>query len=483
MSREVHAAATVVAEAARDGVRRIAQVHGAIARRSWRPAGPVGAPSKAAHDVVTDVVYTSVDVGLAVGGAVAAQALDMLARSGRGRELSASPSGVAALAVLGAVAGDRLAGQDSPLALPMTVRYEGRALPLEPLDSPEAPGSPGSPGSPGPPGSPESGGRPEARTAGPGVATVVDRAAGDVVVFVHGLAGTERAWWWGGPGEDGTPRPSYGDRLRDERGVTPVYVRYNTGLPIADNGRQLADLLDRLTVAWPVPVQRLHLVGHSMGGLVVRSACHVGAGRGDDWTTVVDHCVYLGTPHLGAPLARLAVALGSLGARVPELRPFAALLARPSAGIRDLRFGLPLTAGTDEADPADWFGRDLAEVPLLPTARHHAVVAALTGRAGSPLDRLLGDLLVLTASAAGNDGTRRRIGLAPGAGATVAPANHFSLLNHPAVLDELRAWLGEPPVLAPDDALTAGCSGAGSVSLPPLSCAGRSGCVAVGCIP
>lgn len=401
------AVASVCASAVGDGVRRIEAVHQAIAHRSWRPTMPWGGPSKAVHDIASAVSYATVGVGVAASGAVVSGVLDVLSRSGERGRLADSPAGVAALAVLHAFAGEQLARQGSSLALPMTIRYEGEALALDgdgPLDVPGA--------------------------------------SDDVVVFVHGLAGWEGSWWRG-TGDDGAV-VSYGDRLRERLGVTPVYVRYNTGLPIADNGGMLAERLDRLAAGWPVPLRRLHLVGHSMGGLVVRSACHAGDERGHGWSSAVRHCVYLGTPHLGAPLARAAVAVGSLLVLVPELRPFASLLARPSGGIRDLRFGLPLAAGMDEAEPADWFGRDLEDLALLPSARHHAVSAALTGRAGSPVDQLLGDLLVLTASAAGQGGDRRRLGFDPADCAHVPGANHFSLLNHPAVLDQLVAWLDEP---------------------------------------
>jgi hypothetical protein len=464
----------VVAGAVRDGVRRIEGVHHAIARRSWPRWGSTAQASKAVHDVVAGVAYGAVGVGLTAAGAVAAGTLDALVRSGRLGELSASPSGVAILAVLDAFAGDHLDRQRSPLALPMTIRHDGHALPLggDERDEPDGPAEREEPGgSAGPdgaverdrsaerdgPGGAEGPHGADGRdgpggTDGPETLAVAGLdglpgldAAGEVVVFVHGLASWEGVWWFGG--DDG-PAASYGDRLRQERGLTPLYARYNSGLPVAENGRRLADLLTRLAQAWPVPLDRLHLVGHSMGGLVVRSACHVGAERGDPWAEAVGSCVYLGTPHLGAPLARAAVALGSLLVRVPELRPFATLLERPSGGIRDLRFGLPLAADVDEADPTDWFGRDLADVPLLPSARHHAVSAALTGRPGSPVDRVLGDLLVLTASASGAEQGRRRLGLVATDGAAVAPAHHLSLLNHPAVLARLGPWFDADAALA-----------------------------------
>ncbi|MCV4600863.1 GPI inositol-deacylase, partial [Escherichia coli] len=83
----------------------------------------------------------------------------------------------------------------------------------------------------------------------------------------HGLMETEHAWRLGG-------RPTYGARLVDDIGATEVQIRYNTGRHISDNGATLARLLSEMVLLWPVPVTRISLVGHSMGGLVIRSACH-----------------------------------------------------------------------------------------------------------------------------------------------------------------------------------------------------------------
>src|SRR4029079_17702299 len=138
-----------------------------------------------------------------------------------------------------------------------------------------------------------------------------------VVVFLHGLFETEYAWG----------RNSYGARLQRDLGVTPVYVRFNTGRHISENGRALAELLDALVADWPVEGEQIALVGHSLGGLVARSACH----HGGDWTPLVRHTVSLGSPHTGAPLESgvpyAATALGVVG----QTRPVARFLPPHSA--------------------------------------------------------------------------------------------------------------------------------------------------------
>jgi pimeloyl-ACP methyl ester carboxylesterase len=261
-----------------------------------------------------------------------------------------------------------------------------------------------------------------------------------VVVFLHGLMGTELAWRLGA-GPDGE---TYGRGLALDLNYTPVYVRYNSGRHVSENGRSLADLLEALLDGWPCDVDQIALVGHSMGGLVARSACHCASERGDRWVTRVRHVVSLGSPHMGAPLAQ-GVHWASTGLDlVPETRPFAAFLRRRSAGIRDMLQG----SLVDE----DWAGRDpdelraaaCREIPLLEGATHCFVAATVTRRAAHPVGRVLGDCLVLEASASGR-GRTRRIPFRAEHGMHLGGAHHLALLNHPAVYERLREWLNTPP--------------------------------------
>ena len=203
---------------------------------------------------------------------------------------------------------------------------------------------------------------------------------------------SEYAWRLGG-------RESYGARLARDLGVTPLDVRYNSGRHVSQNGRSLAQLLEQVAAAWPAGVAQVALVGHSMGGLVARSASHQAAEAGMAWAGRVRHVVSLGSPHAGAPLAQSAHLAAHALHAFPETRPFARFLRRRSAGIRDLRHGSLVDR--------DWAGRDpdalraaaCAEVPLLPGATHCFVAATVTRDAGHPLGRVLGDWLVLAPSA------------------------------------------------------------------------------------
>jgi pimeloyl-ACP methyl ester carboxylesterase len=271
------------------------------------------------------------------------------------------------------------------------------------------------------------------------IGTTAD-VTGDVSVWLHGLCETDAAWRLGARRHHAEPRSTHGDRLHAEAGLTPVFVRYNTGLHVSDNGERLSALLDDLVATWPVPVTRLTLVGHSMGGLVIRSACHH-AGSDAAWLPLVKRVVYLGSPHLGAPLEVGAAAAGRALRRLPETTPLAEALASRSVGIKDLRFGD--VAATDWAEVGDLDGprpAPTACTPLLDSAEHFYIGATIAHRHDTVAARVVGDALVPFASASG-DNRVRRLGLAVDRGRHLGGLHHFDLLNHPRVYAVLREWL------------------------------------------
>jgi pimeloyl-ACP methyl ester carboxylesterase len=254
--------------------------------------------------------------------------------------------------------------------------------------------------------------------------------------MVHGLVGDER--WWHLRTRSGTG--SYGDRLLRDHDLTPVVVRYNSGRHISENGRDLSALLECLVAAWPVPVASVSLVGHSMGGLVARSACHVGAESGADWTARTRVLVSLGTPHLGAPLERAAHVTDRALRLLPETEPFSRPLAARSAGIKDLRYGALVEEDWAGYDPDEFLRNRCTQVPLLPHITYYWVSSSLTHDPTHPVGRLLGDGLVLRASASGS-----HIGFDEASGVHVGAASHLHLMNHPEVYEQLAVWLEPPP--------------------------------------
>jgi pimeloyl-ACP methyl ester carboxylesterase len=192
-------------------------------------------------------------------------------------------------------------------------------------------------------------------------------------------------------------------------------------------------------------VERIALVGHSMGGLVARSACRYAELDGREYASRVTHVICLGTPHLGAPLEKAAnIASWPLG-RLPETRPFADLfLNGRSAGIKDLRFGSCLEEDWCDCDPDEFLRDRCRECPFLDSATYCFVAATLSAEPGGA-GGAVGDLLVTYGSASGR-GRRRRIPFAAENGSHVGRLDHLRLLNHPAVYDRIRGWLAQDAV-------------------------------------
>jgi pimeloyl-ACP methyl ester carboxylesterase len=261
-------------------------------------------------------------------------------------------------------------------------------------------------------------------------------------LFVHGLSSTERLWL---PEREDEAHVAYGPALARLHGLTPLYARYNTGRHISTNGRALAAQLDALARAWP-GLESLTIVGHSMGGLVVRSACHYGMQAGHGWVQRLRQVFLLGSPSHGAPLEQLA----HLTAFTLEAiwNPWTKLIGKAlnlrSAGIKDLRHGFVL----DE----DWRHRDVDVLALrkprtadVPPHVRWAVALGRLGQAGRALGTVLGDGLVREASARGV-GLGNPDGVLPEAHMRVFEGvSHVGLLWTPAVLEWLVAECATPP--------------------------------------
>lgn len=368
----------LVVATARDTHRAVAhRVHGLVRRG----VGPAAAPAEVLHRGIAATVYGA--VGLSFRGA--GHGLARLAEAGVGPALEAGPRGRFVNAAVNGLIGEEIRRERPRLAIEMGVRHEGRDVPLTPGD----------------------------------VARAFPGATDRIVVFVHGLCENE-AYWNRHRDRLGS---TYGETLA-RRGWTPVYLRVNTGLPLRENGVVLASLVQRLVDAWPTEVRRIALVGHSLGGLVLRASSAVVA-DGDGpaaWTHLVSDVVTLGTPHLGSWFAVGADRASRTLARAPEVAAFGRIIDRQAPGIHDLIEGLA------------------HDVPPLPHARYRLVSATLTRSARHPLAQAVGDLLVTPRSAVGRD--RRGTDLFPGAEVLhLGRTDHFGLLNHPEVHTALARWL------------------------------------------
>lgn len=401
---DMHALGDVAAEGLTVLNTLIRGMHAGIAGRVFTSIGPAAKPAEVVHNAIAGAIYDALDAaGHRLPPALSGAAATALAFDDD-PALDERPGVAEAVAALNGIYGDELADRDSPLAAPMSLRVRGRPVAL----------TPGA------------------------IAAAYPRPTEALAVFVHGLCQTESSWRRPPRPAGETDQRSYGERLYDDLGFTPIDIRYNTGLHISTNGSGLDELLTRLVELWPVPVRRIALIGHSMGGLVARSACHYGHEKNRRWTRSTRHVVCLGSPHLGADLEKGVNAAAWAMARLGETKAIAELLNLRSDGIKDLRFGALLDDDWTEGDPDEFLRNRCREVPFLPSAAHHFVA---TSAAPAALGIVLGDHLVRPSSASGR-GRRRRLPFDDDAGLTLRGLHHFDLLNHPDVYAAVHRWLG-----------------------------------------
>ncbi len=365
-----------------------------------RIPAPVGKAPPGRPRGITGFVYRSVrGVTRLVGGSLDA----VLSRTATtlDREHS-SPQRDATVAALNGVLGDYLEATGNPLALPMRIRHAGVPLILE-------------------------------RTA---LAAAVPHAMPHVVVLVHGLCMSPSQWSRNGH--------DHGQALARDLGCTPLYLHYNSGRHISQNGRELATLLDELLRAWPHPIAELTLIGHSMGGLVARSACHYAEAGGHAWLPRLDRLVFAGTPHFGAPMERAGKVADMLMAVSPYSAPFARLGKVRSAGVQDL--------GHAYLRDEDWAPHEGARrrayltttVPLPSHVRCYAMAASRRAHRTSRVARLWGDGLVPVDSALGHRKDSARALRIPESRQWIGYGiGHFDLLDDAGAYRTLRGWVGD----------------------------------------
>ena len=372
---------------------------------------PLGIVSPQPTRGITGLVYRSIrGVTRLAGGSVDAllgQLVALLDAPGAAAAVSATADREALVARLNGVLGDHLAATGNPLAIPMTLRHDGHALTLH-------------------------------ATA---LAQAIPDARPRVLLMLHGLCMHPQQWRRNGH--------DYGATLAAEADFTLLHLHYNSGLHVSTNGRGLADRLHVLRQAWPVPLEELVIVGHSMGGLVARSALHQAQARGDHWPRVVTKAFFLGTPHHGAALERGGHWIDVLLGASPYTAAFSRLGKLRSAGITDLRHGSLLDE--DRAGGNRFaHGHDTrVPVPLPAGVACYAMAAALGRGNGEWRGRLWGDGLVPVDSALGRhpqeartlsfDARRQWLGQG---------LSHLDLLGNADVLAQLRAWMVVP--MGPD---------------------------------
>ncbi len=263
-----------------------------------------------------------------------------------------------------------------------------------------------------------------------------------IALFVHGLMATDGCWSLFGM--------SYPEELEKDLGIAPLYVRYNSGRHISENGRDLHELLDLLALQHGDALEEIVLIGHSMGGLVIRSATHFASvsEKPATWLHKVKKAFYIGSPHLGAPLERfgnaLTWALQKTGAALsdPVAEVLAQTLSLRSSGIKDLRYGNLRDEDWADRDPDALLSNSRHPVPLLPSIRHHLIAGILPQQ--RELAAFFGDGIVPPSSALGRARDRDKSPIFPEEHVRIFErVSHTQLLADRDVYEQLRSWCAE----------------------------------------
>ena len=359
---------------------------------------PIGRPRRGRTTGITGAVYGTVR-GVT---RLTARGLDSSLRRFEHPDRSSPTSARrdATLAVVNGIWGDHLASTGNPLAIRMAVRLRGRDVDL----------------------------------SAEGLKSAVPQASGRIALLIHGLCMSDRQWRRNGH--------DHGEMLARELGYTTLALNYNSGRHISENGEQLAALLEKLVSCWPVPVDELVIVGHSMGGLVARSACHAAECRSLKWRHRLTRLVFLGTPHHGAALERGGHLVDSLFEVSPYAAPFARLGKARSAGITDLRFGNVQRADWEHRHAHDQRHDDRVPTPLPAGVDVYCIAATTAEKPRGLRHALLGDGLVSLASAWGEHREERLALAVPASHKTlVTQAGHLDLLSRAEVAQALERWL------------------------------------------
>ncbi|MCV2370185.1 esterase/lipase family protein [Roseateles oligotrophus] len=382
------------------GIARIVEgVHQSI----WDRLGVPGGHAPGQTRGITGLAYRSVHgVNRLVGDGL--QALlkrlePLLAADAQTQQ--ASPQRAALLAALNGVMGDHLLASNNPLAIPMSMRWQDHTLDWQDLPPDFAP-------------------------------------SGKVLLLIHGLCMNDLQWQASHKGQP----VDHGQSLAAALGYCPIYLRYNSGLHTSQNGRELAAQLELLVRHWPVPVEEISIVAHSMGGLLTRSACHFATEQTSHWLPLLKNIVFLGTPHHGAPLERAGNWIDVLLGSTPYTAPLAKLGQLRSAGITDLRHG--------HVRDEDWMGDNRFHrlpdqrliTPLPAGVNCFAVAATMAAKRGALANRLIGDGLVPLHSALGeHSDPRRDLGFAKSEQLICYRMNHMELLSSPMLTQQMQDWL------------------------------------------
>jgi pimeloyl-ACP methyl ester carboxylesterase len=313
-----------------------------------------------------------------------------------------SQGGQALISALNGILGDHLVKRESHLALPMTLRLDDQQLDYETL------------------------------------AKSIQQSQGKLLIMVHGLCMNDLQWTHAGH--------NHGKRLANELDYALAYLRYNSGQHISDNGKAFSQVLENVLTHALAHDNMLRLdisiIGHSMGGLVSRSAYHEAQALGHKWPDYCENLFFLGSPLHGAPLEKAGNWLDMLLGIHQYTAPLKRLTQIRSAGITDLRHGNILETDWQTRNRFDFSRDKRTPLPLPPGVKCYALASTIAAQANKIGDQLIGDGLVPLDSALGRHENkvfnlhfpveRQWVG---------RDINHMQLLSNTEVYRAIKNWL------------------------------------------
>jgi pimeloyl-ACP methyl ester carboxylesterase len=304
------------------------------------------------------------------------------------------------LAVLNGVIGDYLEKTENPLQIDMQFRYQAKAISLNSKSIQKS-------------------------------YPVIN---GKILLMVHGSSMSDIQWTH--------KEHNHGLALAKELYKTPIYLHYNSGLHISTNGQNFNKLLEELVVSWPVPVKEIVILGHSMGGLIARSAMHYGQKTQNSWTDHLQKVVFLGTPHHGAPLEQAGNYLDVVLEALPYARPFARLGKIRSAGVTDLRYGNLLDEDWQHIDRFKMNGDKRQNIPLPEKIACYSIAGVIGKSITSSARQFLGDNMVGVKSALGqHENAGKNLNFKKDHTWIAYENSHLDLLSNPKVYQKIKEWI------------------------------------------
>jgi pimeloyl-ACP methyl ester carboxylesterase len=257
---------------------------------------------------------------------------------------------------------------------------------------------------------------------------------GKILLMVHGSCLGDFQWTRKGH--------NHGEKLAEEFNKTPIYLNYNSGLHVSTNGQRFSELLEELVNNWPVPVEEIIIVSHSMGGLVARSAFYYGNKGQKTWTKYLKKVVFMGTPHHGSQLERTGNYVDVILNSIHYTKPFARLGKIRSAGVTDLRYGNLIDEDWNGNDRFERTGDQRASLPLPEEVDFYSIAAVTGKKIKSKSNRILGDGLVNIKSALGEHvNPAKNLHLKKASKLIVYETAHIDLLSSLTVYAKLKEWL------------------------------------------